>query len=104
MDITKRLEEVLHEINNEYGQDHPVRIYEKTLDYDEFHFEFEAIFGFAAYKRADGKYNFILISEDDDFWHVRKNLVIADASWLESIEKASRRMNHWIKLMKAYKG
>lgn len=103
MDITKRLEEVLHELNQEYGQDRPLRIYEKTLDYDEFHFEFEDIFGFAAYKRTDGKYNFVLISEDDDFWHINKNLVVADAFWIESIENASRRMNHWIKLKKAYK-
>lgn len=96
------LKEVLHEINNEYGQDHPVRIYEKSLDWGNFHLEFESIFGFALYKSStNGSYAVILISEDDDFWRINEGDTNFSAGWLESFEKISKRMNKYYKILKA---
>ena len=106
-DVLKNLEKTLEEINNEYGQDKPVRIHQKTLDKNGFHFEFDSIFGFASYVEEDGRHMTILISEDDDFWFIpfreNKSHVINKkipyyfaSAWLKSLVTAGERSyNHY---------
>lgn len=100
--LLKKLEVALDEINNEYGQDHAVRIYDKSLDYDDFHFEFGSIFGVAIFKRAsDGQYMFVIINEDDDFWFIPKHISTVHSNWLKSLEDVVKRANRYVKTMNA---
>ena len=108
MSVIKDLKAVLQELNSEYGQDHPLRVHEKTLNRDGFHFEFENIFGIAVYKTEYKEYKFILIEEDDDFWFVPNSdptrtpsVLKADVAWLSSLRKAIARAENYIKLMRA---
>ena len=100
-DIKQHILEAIQDINNEYGQDYAVRIYKKSLDYDEYlHFEFDQIFGMVAYMTEDHRILCEIIKEDDDFWMYGKGNTYENGfhnHWLKSLESVTKRMREFIK-------
>lgn len=99
MNNIDKLNNILTELNHEYGQDNPIKNI-KSLDYNNIHFEFGDILGVAIYKESN-EFRFVIIKEVDNFWFVPDRTINIDAKWLESFRKVISRANNYVKLLKA---
>lgn len=97
----QKLEEVIQDINNEYGQDDCVRLHHRSMDVDGFHFEFGPIYGMAIfemeYPGGHKQLQIQMLHEDDDFWHVGPGQGCASAAWIPDMYEVMGRVIKYLK-------